>query len=300
MTCPASASEPWPVAIFAHNEAEHILACLESMAQAAPDRRLECFVLANACTDETEALVMKYAKEHPDNHLVSIEVGDKSNAWNVYVHEIAPTAEVHFFIDGDVEACPGALTELYAMLQAHPQANAAAALPVTGRSQRRGRREMMEGGELAGNLYALRGDFVSRVRQSGVRLPVGFIGEDSLVGALANWDLDPNGSWDENRVVPAPGAGFRFRSLSWLRPDHWRLYWRRRIRYSLRRYQIRMLRPVLKREGIEGMPSHVSDLYRKPADSPPLRWSGANTVFDWLALRWIRREALHAEENPKH
>lgn len=159
---------------------------------------------------------------------------------------------------------------------------------------------MMEGGELAGNLYALRGDFVSRVRRGKVRLPVGFIGEDSLVGALANWDLDPNGRWDARRVAPAPGAGFRFRSLSWLRPDHWRLYWRRRIRYSLRRYQIRMLRPVLKREGIEGMPSHVSDLYRQPADSPPLRWSAANIVFDWLALRWIRREALHSEENPKH
>ena len=109
MTRPASIKS-WPVAIFAHNEAEHILACLESLAQAAPDKRLECFVLANACTDETEALVMKYAEGYPGIHLVSIEVGDKSNAWNVYVHEIAPTAEVHFFIDGDVEACPGALT----------------------------------------------------------------------------------------------------------------------------------------------------------------------------------------------
>lgn len=295
-----SAIEPWPVAIFAHNEAEHILACLKSLVQAAPGMRLECFVLANACTDGTAALVKKYAEEHPGIHLISIEVGDKSNAWNVYVHEIAPTAEAHFFIDGDVEACPGALAELYATLQARPEANAAAALPFTGRSLRRGRREMMEGGELAGNLYALRGDFVSRVRRGKVRLPVGFIGEDSLVGALANWDLDPNGRWDARRIVPAPDAGFRFRSLSWLRPDHWRLYWRRRIRYSLRRYQIRMLRPVLKREGIEGMPSHVSDLYRQPADSPPLRWSGANIVFDWLALRWIRREALHAEEKLKH
>lgn len=297
MTRPAS--ESWPVAIFAHNEAEHILACLESLVQAAPGKRLECFILANACADETGTLVTRYAEGHPGIHLVSIEVGDKSNAWNVYAHEIAPAAEVHFFIDGDVEACPGALAELYATLQAHPQANAAAALPVTGRSLRRGRQEMLEGGELAGNLYALRGSFVDRVRQGGVRLHVGFIGEDSLVGALANWDLDPNGGWDARRVVPAPAAGFRFRSLSWLRLDHWRLYWRRRIRYSLRRYQIRMLRPVLKREGINGMPSHVSDLYRQPADSLPLRWSGANTMFDWLALRWIRREAVHAEENPK-
>ncbi|MGE5027573.1 MAG: glycosyltransferase, partial [Betaproteobacteria bacterium] len=79
------ASESWPVAIFAHNEAEHILACLESLAPAAPGMRLECFVLANACTDETGPLVMKYAAEHPGIHLVSIKVGDKSNAWNVYV-----------------------------------------------------------------------------------------------------------------------------------------------------------------------------------------------------------------------
>jgi hypothetical protein len=37
-----------------------------------------------------------------------------------------------------------------------------------------------------GNLYALRGDFVWQAKQAGVRLPIGYIGEDGLMTSLAN------------------------------------------------------------------------------------------------------------------
>lgn len=284
--------KPWPVAVFAHNEATNIVACLNSLGQAAPGQALACFVLANACTDGTESLVRDYARTNPHVKLVSIDLGDKSNAWNVYVHELAPRdSEVHFFIDGDVEAAPMALHALFKALEHDPYANAAAALPVSGRSMHQSRMAMVEHGELAGNLYALRGDFVDRIRRAGLRLPIGLIGDDSLVGALVKWDLEPRGGWDRRRVASCETAGFSFSSLSLTRAAHWALYWRRRIRYSLRAYQLEMLKPVLKRDGIQGMPDHIGDLYQAAMPLCRLRWNGANTIFNWLALRRLRRRA---------
>lgn len=250
-----------------------------------------CYVLANACTDATESVVRRYAAEHPGVQLVSIALGDKANAWNVYVHEVAPESDVHFFIDGDVSACPGALTGLNSVLAQHPQANAASALPETGRSVVRTRRAMLEGKEIAGNLYALSGRFVNRIRNANLRMPIGFIGEDSLIGALAKWDLDPNGTWKDDRIVPCSNAGFAFESVSPLSLADWKLYWRRRIRYSIRGYQIKMLRAALKQDGLAGMPQHISELYPGIVASYRVGWNGINTLFDWLALQRIRRDA---------
>src|SRR5512141_1725056 len=99
----------WLVAVFAHNEACNIIACLDSL-QAATNHPFECFVLANACTDRTEALVREYGANHPNVHIESIALGDKANAWNVFVHEIAPAGAAQvFFIDGDVRATSGSL-----------------------------------------------------------------------------------------------------------------------------------------------------------------------------------------------
>jgi len=112
---------PWPVAVFAHNEARNIIACLDSL-QAAATHPLACHVLANACTDRTEALVRDYAASHPDVHLVSIAPGDKANAWNVFVHEVVPRADTPcFFIDGDVRAIPGSLDVMARMLAQTPR-----------------------------------------------------------------------------------------------------------------------------------------------------------------------------------
>ena len=86
--------------------------------QAASSHPIACYVLANACTDRTEALVRDYAASHANVHLVSIEVGDKANAWNVFVHEVAPSGAAHyFFIDGDVRATVGALDAMAQALE---------------------------------------------------------------------------------------------------------------------------------------------------------------------------------------
>jgi hypothetical protein len=140
---------------------------------------------------------------------------------------------------------------------------------------------------LAGNLYALRGSLLRRVREAGIRLPLGLIGDDSWVDILVKRDLDPRGSWDKSRVVPVPQAGFTFDSLQIWKPRDIRTYWRRLVRYSIRSYQDKMLQGVLAEKGIEGMPASAADLYGM---APPgrLRWRGLSTLVDWVALREIR------------
>lgn len=278
----------WPVAVFAHNEARNIVACLNSL-QRASSSPVECYVLANACSDDTENLVRDYAKRYPNVHLVSIALGDKANAWNAFVHDVAPPgAAYYFFIDGDVRATAGALDALAQALEHHPTANAASALPCSGRNVEAFRRDMLKNNGVAGNLYGLRGAFVARIRERAIRMPIGTIGEDALIGAMLKWDLRGDVRWDDSKVVVGEAAGFEFESISpWL-PREWKKYFRRRVRYSVRGYQNRMLGRTIQPTGFEALPRHVSELYVRYPDTLTLRWHGFNTLFDWLAVREIK------------
>jgi glycosyltransferase involved in cell wall biosynthesis len=289
----SEAGSAWPVMVLAHNEAAHIVSCLDSIYAAEPGRDFEIFVLANGCTDNTEEVVETYAKTHPGVHLVHIDMPDKCNAWNVYIHDVIPSRvagrNVYFFMDGDARACPNALSELARALEHDEHALAAAAVPFSGRSMNRDQANMVAERELVANLYALSGKFVEHLQLKQVRLPLGFEGDDGLIGALVKWDLDPRQRWDHGRLVPCPNAGFTFESISWRRWRDWKTYWRRRIRYARRRYEFELLGPRLKKEGIQGMPVRASDLY-KNVNASKLRWSGIYTIFSWLALKEMTKQ----------
>ena len=280
-------SQPWPVAVFAHNEARNIIACLDSLRAAR--HPLECHVLANACSDHTEALVREYSASHPNVHLVSIALGDKANAWNVFVHEVAPRGAPHyFFIDGDVRATPDALDVMAQALAQHPQANGVSALPKSGRGVAAFQRDMLQDNGVAGNLYGLRGAFVERIRTQAVHMPIGTIGEDALMGAMLKWDLRGDTRWDNSKVVVARDAGFEFESVSpWL-PREWKKYYRRRVRYSVRGYQNKMLGRAIQPDGFEALPRQVAVLYLRYPELLTVRWRGLDTLFDWLAVREIK------------
>lgn len=278
----------WPMAVFAHNEARNIIACLDSL-RAAASHPLDCYVLANACTDRTEALVREYGTNHANVHLVSIKLGDKANAWNTFVHEIAPAgATQYFFIDGDVRATPGALDAMAQALSQHPQANGVSALPQSGRGVEAFQRDMLEDNGVAGNLYGLRGTFVERIRTQAIKMPVGTIGEDALMGAMLKWDLHGDTHWDNSRVVVAREAGFEFDSVSpWLSRE-WKKYFRRRVRYSVRGYQNKMLGRAIQPAGFIALPRDVRDLYPRYPELLKLEWRGLDTLFDWLAIQHIK------------
>ena len=280
----------YSVAVFAYNEEQAITQCLDSIQQSCEGTDTIIHVLANGCTDGTERAVSRYAQTHRNIRLVVIELGDKANAWNHYVHVIAPRADVHFFVDGDVMISPGALRNMTECLHRHPEASAAAGLPISGRSRDSLREKLISNREMAGNFYALRGSTVDDFRRRDLRLPVGIFGEDGLVGMLVKCDLDPLEKSKPDRIVPCEEGGFYFDSLSILNLSHWRIYRNRKMRYAVRRQQANMLYPMLFAGGLDAMPRHVADMYGKRSDVLKLRWNGTNTYFDFVAIRRIKRK----------
>jgi len=284
----------WPVMVLAHNEERHIGACLDSIYESEPGRAFDVFVMANGCTDRTEEIVRRYAETRPGIHLVSIALGDKCNAWNVFIHETmprhAPSRAIYFFMDGDARIAPGSLSAMANALDRNAHAHAASAVPISGRNARRDRDEIIERHGLVANLYALRGSFAGRLASANVRIPLKLEGDDGLIGALVKWDLDPQRKvFDDLRIVPCADAGFAFDSMSLARPADWKLYWKRAVRYGRRRYEFKLLGPRIERAGLSAMPRDITELY---ADAARLRlmWDGVYTISNWVALRAMRSD----------
>ncbi len=82
----------WQVAVFAHNEELQIGACLESLDEASASHSINVYVMANGCSDRTEAVFREFAQTRRWLTLVSLALPDKANAWNVFVHDVAPPA----------------------------------------------------------------------------------------------------------------------------------------------------------------------------------------------------------------
>ena len=289
-----AASARWPVMVLAHNEERHIAACLDSIFAADPDAPIDVYVMANGCSDKTEDIVSGYAGRNSRVHLVSIRLGDKCNAWNVFVHDtvpdLCPRQEIYFFMDGDARAMPGSFSAMARVLRHEPQANAVGAPPASGRSMAHDRAELLEERGLVANLYALRGSFVDRCRSVGVRIPLRLEGDDGLIGALVRWDLNPRQEMNPRLIAPCVGAGFVFESFNIARLSDWRAYWRRMVRYGRRRYEFSLLGPQLRSGGLTAMPRDIRELYGGAQDIG-LKWDGVYTLTNWFALREMRRLA---------
>jgi glycosyltransferase involved in cell wall biosynthesis len=287
---------PVSVAVFAYNEEATITACLDALGGLAREADLQVHVLINGCTDGTERVVRAYRPRGFALRPVVIARGDKANAWNTYVHEIAPLdAVAHVFTDGDMIAAPDSVAGFLERFAAEPEANGCAGLPVSGRSRDAFRTKLIRNREMAGNLYALRDRAVAAFRQRGLRLPFGMFGEDGLVTTLVKHDLDTRGPRDDRRVTATDRGGFAYPPLSpWSLRD-WRIYRNRRMRYAVRRQQANMLYPLLFERGAEAMPEHVVDLYRERHAAMEIRWNGLDTWFDRVARRRILRDIARAD-----
>jgi glycosyltransferase involved in cell wall biosynthesis len=278
--------------VLAHNEERRIAACLDSIFAADPGAAFRVFVMANGCTDRTEDIVRDYAWREPRLHLVSIKLGDKCNAWNVFVHDTVPREcpgeAIYFFMDGDARAVPGSFSAMARVMREQPAANAIGAPPASGRSMARDREELLRERGLVANLYALRGTFVERCRKLGTRIPLRLEGDDGLLGALVQWDLDPTRPMNAELIAPCADAGFVFEPFSPTRLADWPAYWKRMVRYGRRRYEFALLGPRLRAKGLAAMPRDIREIYRE-AHTLTLQWDGIYTVTNWFALRQMQR-----------
>ena len=288
------------VAIFAHNEARHIGACLASLPLERRD--IAVHLLVNGSTDATAAIGRAVAARHPGLTVHEFAEGGKAHTWNRFVHEVLadPLPGAVIFMDGDARIAPGSFDALVQALRDQPRANAVAGLPLNGRSHGRYQAMLRADGGLFGDLYALRGRFLQRIREDGLRLPMDLIGDDGLIAAWAATDLGTDADWDRARLGHADAAGFLCEPVSALSPRSWRLQYRRMIAYAVRHFQNRIVSHIMRAQGPAGLPERLATLYPDWLPRLAPRPGPVNGCFDRLALRRMARAARSAggEETP--
>ncbi len=265
------------VVVLAHNEERRIGLCLGSLPL--EDPAVMVHVVVNGSTDRTADVARTFpvaVHDWPE--------GGKSRSWNRIVLDTPGLeAEAFIFVDGDALLLAGSVAELVGALCANPSVNAAGGLPANGRSMERYRAETIAQRGMFGDLYALSGDFVARLRASGIRLPQDLVGDDSLIGALAKTDLGDETDWQDDRVLPCPTAGFLCEPVR-LSPASLRLQYRRLINYSLRHFQNRIVSAIMRGPGPLALPQRMAELYPDWLD----RFTPRRDPQYW----WFDRQAL--------
>lgn len=271
------------VAIFAHDEERRIEACLRSLPLDRPETRFH--VLVNGTTDGTAEVAQHVVADRPHVSVHDLPQGGKARTWNRFIFDIEPHRfDAFIFLDGDAEIAPGSIDALADALAADPSANAAAGMPLNGRKHAEYQRQLREEGGLFGDLYALSGNFIARMRDKDIRLPEDLVGDDGLLAAFAATDLGPDGAWDRKRVLACGHAGFLCEPVSPLSPASWRMQHRRMIAYSTRYFQNRIITAIMREKGPQGLPERLADLYPEwlPTFAPR---GGITGHFDRLALK---------------
>lgn len=272
--------------IFAHQEERRIGLCLASLPLDRAD--IVFHILVNGSKDATAARAREAAGGRANVVVHDIAAGGKSRTWNHFVHDLLTgEEEAVIFMDGDAEIVAGSIDALVADLAARPDANAAAGMPVNGRSAEAYRQSLRDERGLFGDLYALPGRFVAAIRARGLRLPDDLIGDDGLVAAWAHTGLGCDADWERDRVLACEGAGFRCEAVNMLRPSTLWMQYRRMTNYSVRFFQNRIISGIMASEGVSGLPVRMDALYGEwlPRFAPrplPAGW------FDRKALKKMR------------
>ena len=270
------------VIVLAHNEERRIAACLNSLP--IDEANISVHVVVNGSSDKTAEI----ARATSDVTVHEWEQGGKSRSWNRIVLDTPGIeADAYVFVDGDAEILPGSIEALVNALGSSG-ANAASGLPANGRQAQAYRASMLREHGLFGDLYALSGEFMRRLRASGLRLPEDLIGDDGLIAALAKTDLGHERDWRNDRVMPVARAGFLCESISFnLRSL--RMQSKRMRNYSVRHFQNRIISAIMRREGPGGLPARLADLYPQYLPQFRPRWDPRHYWFDRLALAQMRR-----------
>ena len=276
------------IAVLAHNEEARIAACLNSLPLGEKDVAIH--VLVNGSNDATAAIAGGVAAAARNVTVHIFREGGKARSWNRFLFdELDGFHETHIFVDGDAEIVPGSIEALKLALKAKPRANAASGLPMNGRKMAYYQQAMRREHGLFGDLYAVRGDFLQRMKQGYIRLPDDVIGDDGLICAMAKTDLGDESQWNDYRVAVCDAAGFLCAPVSALSPVSWRMQYRRMINYSVRHYQNAMISRIMRDTGAKGLPRLLSDIYRRELPGMQPRGRLQLFWFDRLALEHMAR-----------
>lgn len=278
------------VVVFAHNEAARIARCLHSVLSQQQAGLQHLYVLINGCTDNTAEIVTQVSDSHPQVTGVVLDEADKAASWNHYIHHLSAGVSQHVFVDGDIYLTDGALGRLVIPIQVNPDILATAAVPPNGRSKMQWQANMQRWGRLAGALYGLSDLLVNELREEGISLPKGIVGEDFLVTCLVKGSIEFEQLFVPSpRLLVVPEATFGFDGLRWTSPHHWRIGLRRLLRYQIREHQLKLLFHYMQHKAPAQMPVHIKQLYTELSYLIRYQYRGRNTLVDWLAVRHMKR-----------
>lgn len=262
------------IAVFAHNEEANIERCLGSIREATSQPEcLSVKVLVNGSTDRTPDIVSEFCQSYSEFELVNIPVGCKSNAWNTYVYSGIDFSENHYFLDGDNWLSAGALD--YVEREFDSSLHSGCACTPMGISESL-REFMIEHKFISGNFYGLSGNFLATVVQEGFKLPIGYIGDDSLVQYLLQEGISTSSQVKSILVIPWMGAvvprpRINAGTVVFLH--------KRYKRYALRHFQQEVFYYLARNKRLDELPADVSDI------APFVRSIGLKLIFRWCGVQ---------------
>jgi glycosyltransferase involved in cell wall biosynthesis len=230
----------YTVTMFAYNEERGIRSAVESVFNASGAGLNRLLVIANGCTDATAEIVRQSQLRFGAQklQLVELKLGDKCNAWNHYIHELATDEACHFFVDADVKFSVDSFDILANHLGESPSSyHVVAGLPLSGRNCDYYRSLVKERACFFGNFYGLRSTYIQLLRDKHFRLPIGLNWIDSFLTKAANTDLGFGKNNLPERVTYVDGVGYYVGSLSPFRWRDIRTYRNRIARYELGKIQ---------------------------------------------------------------
>lgn len=233
----SSAAPAWAVAIFASRESLATLSeCVAALVEACrfSQKAAVIDVLVNGNPELGHAASGVLAScPNVEVRVRSIQLGDKANAWNEYVHAFWPGAETTFFVDGYVRVQADAFGLLDGAIASGPSFLGATGVPSVGRTAGALRSQMIAGGGMHGNMHALSNKAISAYRDNHVKLPVGLYRTDSLIGAIMMFRFDPaQFKWDASVVKVQPDATWGLINQPRFGPALIKSYWKRKLRQS--------------------------------------------------------------------
>lgn len=293
---------PVQICVVAHNEEAHILGCLDGIRDSlnqSPDVVAEVHIINNGSSDNTQAIAEQYVEKMDNWHAHEVTQGDKANAWNLGVYRYATGDSLTIYIDGDCKITPDTVSALVQACQKHPEAYIFAGIPKTqGRTTDDTIKKTLAGHALSGNLFALSPLFVEKVRELNFKLPVGLIGDDSLLAWVSTHDFKLSNGRLDNLLIGVANAEFYYHRLSPTSLSNIRLYFRRLQRYSLRHLQQCCIRQFLeKHDDFSALPEDVTVLYEYLSPGFIRSDSLVNTFFDKRAYREVVQECFTEKGN---
>lgn len=291
-----SANWDWNVAVFCRNEQASIGYCIKSIAAAIGARRGLITLIVNGSTDDSAGVAWDAARRCGASITVyTIPHGDKANAMNRFYYDLREPAAFYFFVDAYAKIGPDALMELEACLATRPEIVAATGVAANGRTMHRHTEPTLnDGGQLHGQLHALRMDFIDQLVARKIRIPIGLYYGDGLVGSMAMHNLDPlHIPWESKRIGGSPGAFYEIPMLSPFRLADLQRQFHRKTRQMRGRLENLAIRSIVYDHGYEGLPIYADDMIRTYLANHPLpQVSWSDRLFRDRALRQIKEARL--------